>query len=220
MTAPAPSAYAPIVRHYESCLRRHGATAKGVDWPDETDLAVRFDVLLNGWPAGRGNGAERRLLDLGCGPGLLLDHLAATGRAGLYRYTGIDVSAAMIGAARDRWPRHRFEHRDILADPVPPGAFDWGVLNGVLTVRRNVPQATMAAFARHLIAAAFAACRVGVAVNVMSPHVDWTRPDLFHWPIDEAVGFATDKLTRHVAVRADYGLYEYALFLYRQPNRG
>ncbi|MHA1569636.1 MAG: class I SAM-dependent methyltransferase [Alphaproteobacteria bacterium] len=219
MSAPAPSAYAPIVRHYEACLRAHGATAKGVDWPDEADLGVRFDVMLDGWPTAQSNGAERRLLDLGCGPGLLVDHLDRTGRAGLYRYTGIDVSTAMIRAARERWPGRRFEHRDILADPVPPESFDWGIMNGVLTVRRGVPQATMAEFARHLIAAAFAACRVGIAVNVMSPHVDWTRPDLFHWPIDDAVGFATDKLTRHVALRGDYGLYEYTLFLYRTPNR-
>ena len=47
--------------------------------------------------------------------------------------------------------------------------------------------------------------------------VDWTRDDMFHWPIDAAVAHCKRELSRHVAIRADYGAWEYTLQVYRSP---
>ena len=44
---------------------------------------------------------------------------------------------------------------------------------------------SMTALAKELIVAAFNAARVGIAFNAMSRHVDWQRPELFHWGFDE-----------------------------------
>ena len=63
---------APIVRHYEKCFKQHGCTPKGMDWPNETDLATRFDVMLD---LIDGSHEKLSVLDLGCGYGALLDHL-------------------------------------------------------------------------------------------------------------------------------------------------
>jgi hypothetical protein len=60
--------------------------------------------------------------------------------------------------------------------------------------------------------------RVGLAFNAMSAHVDWTRDDLFHWPYDELFAFLRARVTRHAAIRADYGLFEYTAYLYREPS--
>src|SRR5690348_11070760 len=116
-----PGGWAGIVRHYENCLDRYGATPQGADWPNGADLAARFGVMstlmcaAGQWPS---------LLDLGCGPGLLLDYLAD--RGWLYRlsYQGIDLSPAMIDAARARWPDHAFSCRDILVSPLPEQSVD------------------------------------------------------------------------------------------------
>ena len=38
--------YLEIMRHYDACLQQHGDTARGADWPNETDRQTRFSVML------------------------------------------------------------------------------------------------------------------------------------------------------------------------------
>lgn len=78
--------------------REHAVIARSVAW-----MASRFDVA-----------AGRRVLDLGCGPGLYANPLAEHGAWG----HGIDLSAAAIAEARRRatTARVRFEVGDYLED--------------------------------------------------------------------------------------------------------
>ena len=209
----------PLQRHYEACLERSGASPAGVDWPDPADLVTRFETQLAVLPAAPAGGEPPELLDLGCGPGLLLDYLAATNRLETVRYRGIDLSPAMIAAAQARWPDACFEARDILQHPLTPQSVDAVVMNGVLTERRSIPRPHMVGLAQALVRAAFAAARHGVAFNAMSRHVDWERDDLFHWGFDEVAAFLTRDVTRHLSFRADYGLHEFTAFAWRTPQR-
>ena len=52
-----------------------------------------------------------------------------------------------------------------------------------------------------------------------SRHVDWERDELFHWGFDEVAEFLKRDVTRHMAFRADYGLYEFSAFAWRHPRR-
>jgi SAM-dependent methyltransferase len=208
--------WSSIVRHYEGCLQAHGPTPQGVDWPDGEGLAARFGVMLE---LLQGRPGRPRLLDLGCGPGLLLDYLDATGGVDRVDYEGVDLSAPMIEAARRRWPGHAFACRNILSDPLPDESVDVVLMNGVLTERVSLSQEVMTGLAESLVAAAFRAARVGIAFNVMSAHVDWRRDDLFHWGFDEAAGFLKREVSRQYAFRADYGLHEYTCFVWREPRR-
>ena len=207
--------YSVIRDHYEDCLAAHGPTPRGVDWPNEHDLETRFRVMLGVF---RPNPVKPKLLDLGCGPGLLLDHLSAAGRLDELEYTGLDFSEAMVAAARRRHPSCQFLCRDLLRKPLADASFDYVIMNGVLTEKLDLSHEAMTAYAEKLIEAAFATARIGLAFNAMSPHVDRTRDDLFHWPLDDLLAFLTAKVTRHVAIRADYGLYEFTAYLYREPG--
>jgi SAM-dependent methyltransferase len=205
-----------IVRHYEQCFAAHGASPRGVNWPNGLDLATRFGVMLELLAEAP---KESVVLDLGCGPGLLLDYLAAMNPAGRDRYLGIDLSPAMIEAARARWPQHRFECRDILTTPLPDQSVDVVIINGVLTERVSLSVEAMTTLAQALVSAAFRAARVGIAFNAMNAHVDWQRGDLFHWGFDALAAFLKSEVSRHYEFRADYGLYEYICLVRHQPRR-
>lgn len=206
-----------LVEHYEACFLEHGRTPQGVDWPNAADLATRFDVMLGILEPG---GAKVSLLDLGCGPGLLLDHLEARGRLAQVDYWGVDLSKPMLDAAVARWPGRRFESRDLLAQPLAPGSVDYVIMNGVLTERRGIAHGDMANYALDLLEQAFAAARRGIAFNVMSKVVDWEREDLFHWGFDEMALSVSKRLSRHLTIRADYGLYEYTVYVHKAPRGG
>ncbi len=210
--------WSPLIAHYESCLAAHGRTPRGVDWPNARDLEVRFSTLLSLLDS-LPHDPRPVVLDLGCGPGLLLDYLHATRREADVDYQGVDRSPAMIAAARARWPAHAFSVRDVVSQPLPDGSVDVVVMNGVLTEKVDLDHDAMASLARTLIRAAFASARVGIAFNVMSRHVDRQRADLFHWAHDDLAAFLTAEISRHYTFRADYGLYEYAVFVHRHPQR-
>src|SRR6185295_10078560 len=131
------------------CLTKHGATPQGVDWPNGADLAARFGVMLELLDGAAG---RPRLLDLGCGPGLLLDYLGATGGVDRVDYRGIDLSQTMIGAARARWPKHEFTCRDIVAEPLEEQSVDIVVMNGVLNERVSLSVEEMTALAESIVA--------------------------------------------------------------------
>jgi hypothetical protein len=52
----------------------------------------------------------------------------------------------------------------------------------------------------------------------MSKHVDWERDDLFHLPYDPLAAFLKAEISRHFVFRADYGLYEFTTFVYREAE--
>jgi SAM-dependent methyltransferase len=210
--------WSALVAHYERCLARHGAAFKGVDWPNAEDLAVRFHTLL-GLLDGAAPEPRPVLLDLGCGTGLLLDYLRATGRLEMVEYRGIDLSPAMVAAAHARWPDHDVSCRDVVRNPLSEQSVDYVIMNGVLTEKQTLSHEVMAGIAKELIVAAFAAARVGIAFNTMSRHVDWQRRDLFHWGFDDVSAFLNEHVSRHYAFRSDYGLYEYTAFVWRAPRR-
>jgi len=62
---------------------------------------------------------------------------------------------------------------------------------------------------------AFSRCRVGIAFDVNSKHVDWERDDLFHVGFDRMAGMVRQHLGRNYVFRSDYGRYEYTTYVYR-----
>ena len=207
-----------IARYYDDALERHGDTAEGAGWPNEADRVKRFDIMA-GLAGDRL--AASTLCDVACGTGAFLSHLEATGRAPA-GYLGVDISPSAIAEARAKLPGATFLVRDILAapDPALPQPFDYIVLNGLFTVRAEVSEAAMWDFMTACLARLWPFARRGMAFNVMSAVVDWTRDDLFHVPQDALCAELFRLAGRRVVLRNDYDLYEYTAYVFRDPAAG
>jgi SAM-dependent methyltransferase len=214
--APAAAAAARLVAHYENCLARHGDNHRGVDWPSARDAGLRYAVMLGQIPAD----AHRpiQLLDFGCGAGHLLEYLRRQSMPGI-AYHGLDLSEPFLALCRSKFPDVPFTCSDILEDPGELPVFDFVVMNGVLTEKRDLSHDEMWHYARTLLRRIWPHARRGLAFNVMSTNVDWERPDLFHLPIDTLLAFLKAELSRHCVIRHDYGLYEYTTYVYREANQ-
>lgn len=208
--------YRSIVEHYEECLLQFGEGAQAVNWKSPEDAALRYEVMLGlvGKPA-----TGRTLLDFGCGLAALKDHMARTGYGAL-AYTGLEVSEEFAAAARAANPGADILHLDVLAAGATLPVYDYVVMNGIFTCRRDVSVENMDGYMRRLLGVVYKSCRIGLAFNVMSKAVDWESETLFHPDPGPVLAFIGRELTRHYVMRNDYGLHETTFYLYRQPNNG
>jgi SAM-dependent methyltransferase len=208
--------YQSLIEHYEGCLERHGDTHLGVDWPNPQDAETRYRVMLDvmGLDAFEPGVS---LLDFGCGAAHLWQYMAEQGRANV-RYVGLDASPKFIELSRSKFPELEFHCIDALIDATPLPEVDYIVMNGVITEKRGLSFDAMWDYSQRLLERVYPAARRGLAFNVMSKHVDWERDDLFHLPFDTLAAFLRQRLSRHIRLRADYGLYEYTAYVYREPR--
>src|ERR1044072_7806109 len=202
--------YLRIVSHYEACLEQHGDSHLGVDWPKADDVQTRHRVMLD---VIRFGDEKVSLLDFGCGAAHLNDYILEHDLN--IEYACLDLSEKFVRLSQSKFPENRFFCLDLLDDDAALPEFDYIVLNGVFTEKRELSFDEMLAYFKQLIVRVFAHARIGIAFNVMTKHVDWERDDLFHLPFDTLAEFLKKEVARNFVFRNDYGLYEYTTYVYR-----
>lgn len=208
--------YLSIVKHYESCLEKHGDCHKGVDWPNKQDALVRYQVMAD--LLGLGS-QPVSLLDFGCGAAHLYAYLTQKNHKNI-RYSGLELSSHFYDLCKKKYPEITFYQTDLLEDRDNVPVHDYVIANGVFTEKRELSFDEMFEYFSNLVQRIFLLCRKGIAFNVMSKAVDWERNDLFYVPTDLLIDFLVKKLTRHFVIRNDYGLYEYTVYVYREAFDG
>lgn len=208
--------YDKIVEHYEDCLKKYGDTFRGVDYPREHQVDVHYKVMLD---LIRTDRTEKvTLLDFGCGASHMYDYIRRLGYDHI-DYSGLDISPKFIELSRSKYPSVPYYCLDILDSQEELPEFDYIVMLGVLTEKRELSYEDMWDYAQRMLIRVFAKARVGIAFNVISKQVDWERDDLFHLPLDCLAWFLKKNLTRHFVIRNDYGLYQYTTYVYRHEMR-
>lgn len=206
--------YYQLVDFYEEQLRLHGDCSQGVGWKDSRSNRVRFSVMLEMLTfAGAGSCS---ILDFGCGLGHFYEYLQEVGRDDI-AYFGVDLSDNFIDIAREKHPNVDFFCTDIFNSPKLPIIADFIIANGVFTQKRGISDSTMDRFFVDAITTLFGNARRGVAVNVMSPVVDWRRDGNFHLPLSRVEEIAST-LSNRFLIRHDYGLHEYTLYLFKPDS--
>jgi len=213
---PARRLYHPLVETVEKYYDEHGDTHLGLGFQTEEGFEARYRVYLE-VIRGLATREECSLLDVGCGTARLLDLIKSLGRDEI-SYRGVDLSPKLLEAARKKHPEADF----ILGDPFDLAEIwsvrpDYVIFGQIFTCRLHMSVEEMTDYMLRLLRLAFRNCRRGIAFNVMSHHVDWQRDDLFHVPFDRMADLLQHNLSRHYLFRADYGLYEYTVYVYHSP---
>ncbi|MEO6721260.1 MAG: class I SAM-dependent methyltransferase [Ferruginibacter sp.] len=202
-----------IVKHYENCLQLYGDTHRGVDWPNEEDVRKRYKVMLDIVNFDNVVQNKPTLLDFGCGAAHIVNYISE--KKIEIKYTGLDISEKFIALCRQKYPTIPFYCTDILVENIELPRFDFVIMNGVFTEKREMSFEEMWQYFCEMILKVFNIANRGVAFNVMSKAVAWERNDLFHLPTDMLIDFLTKNLSRHFIIRNDYGLYEYTTYVYK-----
>jgi SAM-dependent methyltransferase len=202
---------AKVRDYYSGTLERHGPTPLGVDWPNAVSQYLRFVQLLKIADFQQ----PFSLIDFGCGYGALLEFLAMRHGEAAVTYYGIDISPAMVAAARQRWAD---QMRAEFAVGSRCGRMaDYSLASGIFNVRLGHAVAAWEAYVESILRDLHASSRIGFAVNFMLPHDALpTEEGLYRSEPDRWVGIC-EKFGGSVALVRDYGLREFTLLIRRKP---
>jgi hypothetical protein len=208
--------YKNIVDHYESCFKKFGDNHKGIDAPNLPDHLKRYEVTLQ---VIHDRKDDLSILDFGCGTAMLFDYIQQTKwNSIIQHYSGLDIGDSYYQHCLKKHPSLKFYNLDILDQSSELPHFDYIVMQGVFTEKRELDFDEMWEYFTEMLKAVFAKAEIGIAFNVMAKAVDWERDDLFHVPTDKLILFLTKNLSRHFIIRNDYGLYEYTVYVYKKPS--
>ena len=203
-----------LKEHYESTFEIYGPTSMGVDWgEDEKNLNLRYDKMLAVLQDSKLSSPT--LLDVGCGFGGLLRYADTKGLS--LGYAGVDVAENMIKCARKGFPKNQFFLGDVLEIDFEE-KYSHVVCNGILTQKLNVPGLAMDEYAHKLIRRIYDLCLEGIAFNVMTTKVNHFANNLYYRNPAELLSWCMSEVTRHVKIDHAYPLFEYTIYLYREPQ--
>jgi SAM-dependent methyltransferase len=191
-----------LLKLYADRVAEMGYDVRSVGWKSVEDQVLRFKILSE-----IGVRAGDSVCDVGCGFGDLQPYLAST--VGAVEYAGVDISAELLAVARQRRPDLRFTLADILAEDYTATA-DWHLLSGALSFKLD----DNLAFTRRMLERMFALSRKGVAANFLSTYVNYQHPRNFHYDPSELLRMGK-QITPRVALRHDYPLWEFTIYLYK-----
>ena len=201
-------------RYYAAKLARHGTTPRGVDWTCLPTQELRFVQLLRICDFDR----PFSLDDIGCGYGGLVAYLERYHPRAAIDYLGIDLSPAMIRAARREHPPTAT--RRFVAARESPRVADYAVASGIMNVKLEHSADIWEAFVETTLRGMWQATRRGFAVNFLRPlqegidHAELYRTEPARWRT-----FCEAELGCSVEVLSGYGLREFTLFARHGGNQ-
>jgi SAM-dependent methyltransferase len=193
-----------IIKLYEDRFTELGQDVRTLGWKSEDDQRLRFEVLCD---IADLHGAS--ICDVGCGFGQQVEYLES--RFGAFSYTGIDISPSLVRRAKELHPHREFLCANMLDAALPTA--DYFLLSGALNFRVHDNEE----FARTMLRRMFDAANKGVALNFLSSYVNFQRPHNYHFNPEAMFSYARS-LTRWVTLRHDYPLWEFSLYLYKDPR--
>jgi SAM-dependent methyltransferase len=196
-----------VERLYTGNLAEHGTDSRAVGWPDADSHLLRFRRLARLIEVDDLEGPAA-VNDWGCGYGAMFDFLDENPGIELASYTGYDLSAEMLAAAREHVADDRA--RFVESGTVDSDA-DYTFVSGTFNVRADASEEAWSEFVREKLREIAARSRRGFAFNLLTTYVDWRKEDLFYADPAEFFRFCREELSRYVTLIHDYPLYEWTI---------
>jgi SAM-dependent methyltransferase len=201
------NALAGVEALYTANLGEHGTNSASVGWPDPDAQRLRFEklayVLAMDPPVG-----EITVNDWGCGYGAMFRYLDERPDLRLGGYSGYDLSAEMLGAARAFVddPRATWVHGSEVTRTA-----DFSFVSGTFNVRMEATEAAWQSYVEDTLRTLAERSRHGFAFNLLTSYVDWRKDDLFYADPAHFFCFCKENLSRYVTLLHDYPLYEWTI---------
>ena len=193
--------FARIGDYYDRLVARYGHDPRACDYGRKESQDAKFRVLAEVMPLD-----AKSVLDVGCGFADFADFLGARYRD--VRYTGVDVSRAMLDEAARLHPDKDIRRLNILDES--PGRFDLVTANGIFYLLGDGAAGLM----RGLIVAMFETAVEGVAFNSLSAWAVDKEDGEFHADPLDTLAFCRT-LTPRVVLRHDYHPRDFTVYLYK-----
>jgi cyclopropane fatty-acyl-phospholipid synthase-like methyltransferase len=194
-----------IDEYYTLKLKKFGATAKGVDWNSEESQFLRFEKLLSLIDLER---EKFSLLDYGCGFGAMLGYM--TDRCKGFQYTGFDISAAMIRAAKNKFPDASAHWSTFLPQSK---SYDYAVSSGVFNVRLQTNDDVWKTYMHSVVHQLNEISVKGFSFNVLrnSAEPERRKDYLYYADPEYWVDFCKINYSESVMLLNDYPLCEFTI---------
>jgi ubiquinone/menaquinone biosynthesis C-methylase UbiE len=196
------------IGYYTRLVGRHGNSVRALNWGSRRSQRTRFRVLSEIADLSR-----RSVLDVGCGLADLNAWLAKNAREA--RYTGIDVTPAMIEAAARRFPSADLRVADTAAlSRRGEGTHDYVFASGIFSKRRSNSFGDMKRCIRQM----FRLARRGVAFNALSSLAPGKEKAEFHADPVTTLRYCL-RLSPWAVLRHDYHPRDFTIYMYKQGPR-
>lgn len=195
-----------IINRHRHSVWLHGYQPQALYWENRAVQEQRFEVLL---ACGMQSGDS--VLDVGCGFADFY-HFAKVNAMNI-DYSGLDLSPDMIAGAQAQAPELDLYCGDLFDFNPADQAYDWVILSGAL----NEPLQDEAAYLREILPRLFAACRKGIAFNLLNAAYDWQAQQLYTlqpYVIDEVMAILQG-LSPYRVYRDDYLASDVSYFVWR-----
>ena len=146
-------------------------------------------------------------MDIGCGFGDFYGYLCANGMN--VKYVGYDINPKLIEIAKIKYPNAKFEVKDIQEKSFP--RFDYIVSSNAFNLRLDEGENYV--FVEEVLRICYEHANRGVAVDFLTSYCDYESLEVFHYN-PESIFAIVKKITKRVALRHDYPLFEFCVYLY------
>lgn len=204
----AASTLAEVGALYEDNIKKLGLTSKSVGWKNEATHRLRFDMLVENLIPDASD-EPFTVNDFGSGYGAMFRYLDERFGARLARYHGYEISDAMIDACREFVGDD--ERLQIHKTNTVTQQADYSFVCGTFNVKFQTAESDWDAYVKKTIFRLTEMSTRGFAFNLLSTYVDYTQPQLFHADPRDFFDFCKKHVSRKVALRHDYPLFEWTI---------